>query len=172
MWAVCGPLLLYWSMHVGKRAVRSPTSCLEMEQCVCRAFAMHMYSTGFLVLSMSWHTNVLLNLVCGMQTRQRVVSKYASSPLSSPFLSHSTLQCGVAKGHRIPYRETSLALPRRVRGFGGRTRGGAPTSPGAGRIVAVADIQRLPKYCCTKSTYSQQRAEQLDTVVESISCLL
>ena len=40
---VWASLVLYWSMHVGKRAVRSATSCLEMKQCVCRAFAVHMY---------------------------------------------------------------------------------------------------------------------------------
>jgi hypothetical protein len=85
-----------------------------------------------------------------MQTRQsrskqrrKQVPIYLPFPFPFPFLpSRRTLQCGVAKGHRIPYQEvlmSSLALPQRVRGFGGRTRGGAPTSS-RGR----ADLLPLP----------------------------
>lgn len=129
MWA---SLVLYWSMHVGKRAVRSATSCLEMKQCVCRAFAVHMYvhhrrlSRPVNVVAYQRFLESSLWDANASESRQQV--RFLST-LLLPLPSRGTLQCGVAKGHRIPYRESSLALPRRVRGFGGRTRGGAPTSP-------------------------------------------
>lgn len=117
MWAVCGPLLLYWSMHVGKRAVRSATSCLEMKQCVCRAFAVHMYvqhrlSCPVNVVAYQRFLECSLWDVNASESRQRV--RFLST-LLLPLPSRGTLPTvwrGEGSSHPLPRVLISLAPAR------------------------------------------------------------